>query len=196
MRMPLSQPVAGWQICHVEMFAVQGHFPGCGYAAEVGPHVIGAGFKAERGGKSFEALAAGCVKASFLRFVVGAGGIPLMECSGHENARGIKRGPGSWIAGWLRLCRALWRGARRRCIQVRARRSPCRSRPVCVPSACRRRRSSARACRPVRARPRRPSAPPCNRRRSRRELASMAFFHRSRKRMCMSEGRVQRGGRR
>ena len=75
------------------------------------------------------------------------------------------------------LCRALWREMRVDvCIQVRARRSPCRSRPVCVPSACRRRRSSARACRPVRARPRRPSAPPCNRRRSRRELLRWRLF--------------------
>jgi len=84
---------------HVEMFAVQGDLPGYGYAAEVGPHVIGAGFKAERRGQSFEALAAGCVKASFLRVVVGAGGVPVHGMSPGMKKPAIKRGLGSWIAG-------------------------------------------------------------------------------------------------
>ena len=58
-------------------------------AAEVGSYVERAGFKAEGRCESLEALAAGCVKASFLRVVVRAGDVPV-----HGMSPGMKKPAG------------------------------------------------------------------------------------------------------
>ena len=56
MRMPLSQPVAGWRL-DVEAIVVKRDFARDGDAALVRTQIVTAGRKAERVGKRFEALA-------------------------------------------------------------------------------------------------------------------------------------------